>query len=92
MYVCVHRGLAVGMYTTNNSEACHFVADNCKANVIVVENQKQLDKILEVSVTVTEVYFYTSQVECRGLHGYKCLSSGLPMSACMVTNVCVFVS
>ena len=56
-YVCVHRGLAAGIYATNNAEACHFVADNCKANVIVVENQKQLDKILEVSVAVTEAYF-----------------------------------
>ena len=41
-------GLAAGIYATNNPEACHFVADNCKANIIVVENQKQLDKILEV--------------------------------------------
>ena len=55
--VCVHRGLAAGIYTTNNPEACHFVADNCKANIIVVEDQKQLDKILEVSVAVTEAYF-----------------------------------
>ena len=79
--VCVvHRGLAAGIYATNNPEACHFVADNCKANIIVVENQKQLDKILEVSVAVTETYFCTSQVECRGLpmsvclHDYQCLS------------------
>ena len=82
LYVCVvHRGLAAGIYATNNPEACHFVADNCKANIIVVENQKQLDKILEVSVAVTETYFCTSQVECRGLpmsvclHDYQCLSA-----------------
>ena len=88
--VCVvHRGLAAGIYATNNPEACHFVADNCKANVIVVENQKQLDKILEVSVAVTETYFCTSQVECRGLpmsvclHHYQCLPVRLPMSACL---------
>ena len=55
--MCVHRGLAAGIYTTNNPEACHFVADNCKANVIVVEDQKQLDKILEVSVVIREVSF-----------------------------------
>ena len=77
-YVCVCRGLAAGIYATNNPEACHFVADNCKANVIVVENQKQLDKILEVNVAVTETYFCTSQVECRDLpmsvclHHYQC--------------------
>ena len=49
---CVHRGLPVGIYETYDSNACHFVADNCKANIIVAENQTQLEKILEVSVTV----------------------------------------
>lgn len=41
-------GLAVGIYTTNSPEACQYVADNCKANIIVVENHKQLQKILQV--------------------------------------------
>ncbi|NWU98284.1 ACBG2 ligase, partial [Upupa epops] len=41
-------GFAVGIYTTNSPDACHYVAENCKANVLVVENHKQLQKILEV--------------------------------------------
>ncbi|XP_025934467.1 long-chain-fatty-acid--CoA ligase ACSBG2 isoform X1 [Apteryx rowi] len=41
-------GLAVGIYTTSSPEACHYVAENCSANIIVVENHKQLQKILEV--------------------------------------------
>ncbi|KAG7230572.1 hypothetical protein INR49_025289 [Caranx melampygus] len=41
-------GFAVGIYTTNSPEACQYVAENCKANIIVVENQKQLQKILQV--------------------------------------------
>ncbi|XP_061585567.1 long-chain-fatty-acid--CoA ligase ACSBG2-like [Cololabis saira] len=41
-------GLATGIYTTNSPEACQYVAANCDANVLVVENQKQLDKILQV--------------------------------------------
>ncbi|KAJ8274624.1 hypothetical protein COCON_G00092490 [Conger conger] len=41
-------GFGVGIYTTNSPEACHYVADNCKANILVVENHKQLQKILEV--------------------------------------------
>ncbi|KAL7993078.1 hypothetical protein Chor_017334 [Crotalus horridus] len=40
-------GFAVGIYTTNSPEACHYVAENCGANIIVVENDKQLQKILE---------------------------------------------
>uniref|UniRef100_A0A673A7S6 Long-chain-fatty-acid--CoA ligase ACSBG2 n=1 Tax=Sphaeramia orbicularis TaxID=375764 RepID=A0A673A7S6_9TELE len=41
-------GFAVGIYTTNSPEACQYVAENCKANIIVVENHKQLQKILQV--------------------------------------------
>ncbi|XP_069379537.1 long-chain-fatty-acid--CoA ligase ACSBG2-like isoform X3 [Paralichthys olivaceus] len=41
-------GLAAGIYTTNSPEACQYVAANCEANVLVVENQKQLEKILQV--------------------------------------------
>uniref|UniRef100_A0A1A8FR36 long-chain-fatty-acid--CoA ligase n=1 Tax=Nothobranchius korthausae TaxID=1143690 RepID=A0A1A8FR36_9TELE len=41
-------GLATGIYTTNSPEACQYVAANCEADVLVVENQKQLDKILKV--------------------------------------------
>ncbi|XP_071584087.1 long-chain-fatty-acid--CoA ligase ACSBG2 isoform X1 [Heliangelus exortis] len=41
-------GFAVGIYTTNSPEACYYVADNCSANIVVVENHKQLQKILEV--------------------------------------------
>ncbi|KAJ8415576.1 hypothetical protein AAFF_G00425560 [Aldrovandia affinis] len=41
-------GLAAGIYTTNSPEACQYVADNCEANIVVVENHKQLLKILKV--------------------------------------------
>ncbi|CAG5863715.1 unnamed protein product [Menidia menidia] len=41
-------GFAVGIYTTNSPEACQYVAENSKANVIVVENHKQLQKILQI--------------------------------------------
>ena len=29
-------------------DACKYIADNCRANVIVVEDNKQLEKILAV--------------------------------------------
>jgi len=43
------RGLATGIYTTNSPEACQYVAASSEANILVVENQKQLEKILQVS-------------------------------------------
>lgn len=48
-----HRGLATGIYTTNSAEACQYVAANCEANILVVENQKQLDKILQVGQVIS---------------------------------------
>ncbi|KAK7145870.1 hypothetical protein R3I93_013563 [Phoxinus phoxinus] len=41
-------GFAVGIYTTNSPEACQYVAENCQANILVVENHRQLQKILQV--------------------------------------------
>lgn len=41
-------GLAVGIYTTNNSEMCHFNCEDACCNIVVVENNVQLQKILQV--------------------------------------------
>ncbi|XP_048887296.1 long-chain-fatty-acid--CoA ligase ACSBG1 isoform X2 [Brienomyrus brachyistius] len=41
-------GIMTGIYATNSPEACHYIASDCEANVIVVENRRQLDKILQV--------------------------------------------
>ncbi|XP_030621169.1 long-chain-fatty-acid--CoA ligase ACSBG1 [Chanos chanos] len=41
-------GIMTGIYATNSSEACLHVARDSRANIIVVENQKQLDKILQI--------------------------------------------
>lgn len=41
-------GVAAGIYTTNSPEACHYVASDSEANILVVENNKQLQKILQI--------------------------------------------
>lgn len=41
-------GFTVGIYSTNNADACKYVALNSQCNVIVVENNQQLKKILQV--------------------------------------------
>ncbi|XP_069480515.1 long-chain-fatty-acid--CoA ligase ACSBG1 isoform X2 [Ambystoma mexicanum] len=41
-------GITTGIYSTNSPEACYYVADNSRANIIMVENQKQLDKIMQI--------------------------------------------
>jgi len=42
-------GLATGIYTTNNPEACQYVCNDANCNIVVVENDQQLQKILQVS-------------------------------------------
>ncbi|XP_011693224.1 PREDICTED: very long-chain-fatty-acid--CoA ligase bubblegum [Wasmannia auropunctata] len=41
-------GFATGIYTTNSPEACQYCADHSQANIIVVEDEKQLGKILQI--------------------------------------------
>lgn len=57
------RGLATGIYTTNSAEACQYVAANSEANILVVENQKQLDKILKVRSFVVFVELKCAKME-----------------------------
>lgn len=41
-------GFAAGMYTTNGEEACHHCLESSRANICVVEDEKQLQKILAI--------------------------------------------
>lgn len=41
--------MAVGIYTTNNVEACQYISEHSEAEVIVVENAKQLEKFTDIS-------------------------------------------
>ncbi|XP_071054616.1 long-chain-fatty-acid--CoA ligase ACSBG2 [Onthophagus taurus] len=41
-------GFAAGIYTTNTAEACFYCAENSRANIIVVQDSKQLEKILSI--------------------------------------------
>jgi len=37
-------GISAGIYTTNNAEACHYISEHSEAEVIVLEDIKQLKK------------------------------------------------
>jgi len=68
---CVFAGgLATGIYPTNSSEACKYVLANCQANIVVVEDDKQLAKILEVRGSLPELYHivqYTGKPSVEGV-------------------------
>ena len=41
-------GVPAGIYTTNSPDQCHYIAEHCDANVVVVENAAQLAKFKEI--------------------------------------------
>ena len=41
-------GFAAGIYTTNEAPACEYIIAHSSARVVVVDGQKQLDKILSI--------------------------------------------
>jgi len=42
-------GMAAGVYTTNQTEACEYIANHSKAKVIAVENLAQLEKYAPIA-------------------------------------------
>eukprot|EP00163_Fabomonas_tropica_P005035 TRINITY_DN1448_c0_g1_i1.p1 TRINITY_DN1448_c0_g1~~TRINITY_DN1448_c0_g1_i1.p1 ORF type:complete len:643 (+),score=268.24 TRINITY_DN1448_c0_g1_i1:47-1975(+) len=48
-------GIAAGIYTTNGPDAAFYIADHSDSAVIVVEDQKQLDKFLSIKDKLTKV-------------------------------------
>ncbi len=57
-------GFAAGIYTTNEPPACKYIVDHCNARVIVVEGQKQLDKILAIRAEPTRRTAISYAVSC----------------------------
>ncbi|MHB9020182.1 MAG: AMP-binding protein, partial [Minisyncoccota bacterium] len=49
-------GFPAGIYTTNSPEQCHYIAHHAEAGVVVVENDFQLEKFLEVRKDLPELH------------------------------------
>jgi len=68
---CVFAGgLATGIYPTNSADACKYVLANCKANIVVVEDEKQLNKILQIKDSLPElkqIVQYTGKPSAAGV-------------------------
>lgn len=45
-------GVVTGIYTSSSPEACQYIAHDCRANIVVVDSQKQLEKILQIWKTL----------------------------------------
>uniref|UniRef100_A0A3B4YUJ5 Long-chain-fatty-acid--CoA ligase ACSBG1 n=1 Tax=Seriola lalandi dorsalis TaxID=1841481 RepID=A0A3B4YUJ5_SERLL len=64
-------GIMTGIYATNSPEACQYVASDSKANIIVVENQKQLDKILLPHLKAIVQYSGQLQQKLSNLYSWE---------------------
>ncbi|XP_017770616.1 PREDICTED: long-chain-fatty-acid--CoA ligase ACSBG2 [Nicrophorus vespilloides] len=69
-------GVAAGIYTTNSSEACFYCAENSRANIIVVEDEKQLEKILPLRSRLPNlkaIVQYSGEPKCDDVLSWKAL-------------------
>lgn len=68
------NGLAVGIYPTNSPDACKYILKDCEANIVVVEDEKQLAKVLEVRgdcPALKAIVQYTGQPKEDGVIGWE---------------------
>jgi long-chain-fatty-acid--CoA ligase ACSBG len=49
------NAIPAGIYQTNNAEACKHIATDCKANIVIVEDEKQLEKFLQFKDELTHL-------------------------------------
>eukprot|EP00095_Tigriopus_kingsejongensis_P011076 snap_masked-scaffold23_size669530-processed-gene-5.1 protein:Tk11076 transcript:snap_masked-scaffold23_size669530-processed-gene-5.1-mRNA-1 annotation:"hypothetical protein LOTGIDRAFT_234625" len=49
------NGIATGIYPTNSIEACKYIVNDSQMNIVVVEDQRQLDKFLAVKPDLAEL-------------------------------------
>ncbi|XP_004482294.1 long-chain-fatty-acid--CoA ligase ACSBG2-like isoform X2 [Dasypus novemcinctus] len=54
-------GLCVGIYSTNSAEACQYIISHAKVNILLVENDQQLQKILSIPSTRVETLKFIIQ-------------------------------
>jgi hypothetical protein len=53
-------GKAAGIYTTNEPEACHYIAEHSDSRVAVVENEQQLEKFLAIRDRAAQAHVRSS--------------------------------
>lgn len=78
--MCVRSGFAAGIYTTNTAEACLHCANNGQADIIVVEDRKQLEKILAIKdqiPTLKAIIQYSGKPHVEGVITVRRSSSSL---------------
>jgi len=71
-YFCnvIFSGFAAGIYTTNSPESCAYCAMDSEANIFVVEDEKQLAKVLQIRDQLPHlkaIIQYTGEPTAKGV-------------------------
>lgn len=72
-------GVSAGVYTTNSPDACRHIAKDCRAQILVVENQQCFDKFQDMKQHLPLV-----KVSCRQIYPIPVSCGpppGLPVSS-----------
>ncbi|XP_076977090.1 long-chain-fatty-acid--CoA ligase ACSBG2-like isoform X2 [Tamandua tetradactyla] len=68
-------GLCVGIYATNSAEACQYIITHAEVNILLVENDQQLQKILSIPKarmgTLKSIIQYKGPVKESGTNLYS---------------------
>ncbi len=73
------RGFSAGIYTTSSAEAVHYVLADSEANVAVVEDDAQLQKVLAVRARLPHlraIVQYSGALSQRYSHVYTVRAAG----------------
>ena len=46
--ILIFSGVVTGIYTTNSANACEYILDKSKAQIVVVDDSNQLEKIKQI--------------------------------------------
>jgi long-subunit acyl-CoA synthetase (AMP-forming) len=87
-----YRGLGTGIYTTNSPEACFYVAQSASCNIIVVDTDSQLQKILQVRHRLPElkaIVQYRGELKQKYNNVYTVLLAFCCLCfQCLLKNIC----
>jgi len=68
------NSIATGIYATNSADMCKYMANHCRANIIVVEDEQQLKKILSIRSELPElkaIVQYTGKPSQEGVLSWQ---------------------
>jgi len=55
----IGSGVSVGIYPTSTPEACEYILNHAEVNVLVVEDEKQLEKLVGRDISVALILYYS---------------------------------